>query len=143
MSQPHPMRPLGKPLLHDPLTCGLGEGFCLGCAADPPDPTAPPWGESLVRDYRQILDQWADLDRQDRPGLRRDQRERLAADKLDTFDRGTAVRARAVNELVTILRWAGEDAPAALAAAVQTAVRELIGASWTPWRGPSCDWKSG
>jgi hypothetical protein len=82
----------------------------------------------MVREYRGILDQWAELDRQDRPGTPRNERDRLAADKLRTFDRAAAVRARAVNELITILRWASEDAPGALMIAVREAVRELVGA---------------
>jgi hypothetical protein len=127
MSQRHPTRLVAPLPVHDPLTCGLGEKFCPGCAADPPDPTVPPWGESLTREYRQILQEWAGLDAQDRPGIPSNERERLAIAKIRTFDRAAGVVARAVNELVTILRWASQDAPGQLSAVLRAVVREIVG----------------
>ena len=126
MSYPNPIRPPGRPLLHDPLTCGLGEKYCPGCAAEPPDATAPPWGESLIGEYSQILDRWANLDRQDRPGISREQRDRLAAEKLRTFDRAATVRARTVNEFLAILRWAKSDTPGPLSVLLREIVIEII-----------------
>jgi len=127
MPPQHPIRPLGPPLVHDPLTCGLGAKYCPGCSADPPDPAAPPWGESLAREYVRILEEWDALDKQDRPGIPTERRDQLAVAKLDTFGRAAAVRARAVNDLFTILRWAVEDAPGHVADAVRDAVRDLVG----------------
>lgn len=127
MPPQHPTRPLGPPVDHDPLTCGLGAEYCPGCAANPPDPTAPPWGESLTREYVRILEDWDALDKQDRAGIPKDRRDQLAAGKLDTFGRAAGVRARAVNDVLTLLRWANEDAPGHLADAVRDAVRALVG----------------
>jgi len=80
----------------------------------------------LVREYFQILDQWANLDRQDRPGISREPRDRLASEKLRTFDRAATVRARAVNELLTILRWATSDTPGQLSVLLREIVIEII-----------------
>jgi hypothetical protein len=126
MSQSQSTRPPAGPLVHDPLVCGLGEEYCPGCASEPPDPTVPPWGESLVREYRQTLGDWHDLDLQDRPGIPRDHRDRLAADKLRSFDRAAAFRARAVNELLAILRWASEDTTGHLAELLRDPVQSII-----------------
>jgi hypothetical protein len=69
---------------------------------------------------------WDLLDRQERSGISRDRREHLAAAKLYTFGRAAALRARAVNELFTILRWAREDAPGDLAWSIREAVLSVV-----------------
>lgn len=127
MSPTHLNTAASGSLVHETLTCGLGDKYCPGCTPELPEPKALPWGESLTRDYFQTLEQWEALDRQDRPGLAIDRREQLAASKLDTFDRAAVLRARAVNDLLTFLRWAREDAPGLLNDAVREAVREVVG----------------
>lgn len=90
--------------------------------------TAPdqvPWGTSLVEDRRLLLEQWRDLDAADRSGLPPAERERIAAAKLATFDRASVARARAVNELLAILRWAVEDAPGTVEALLADVVGEI------------------
>lgn len=84
----------------------------------PPATDPPPWGRSLVREYRLVLEQWQALNNLDRPGLPAEDRERLEAEKVKAFERAAVARAHAVNELLLLVRWAREDAPGALEVAL-------------------------
>lgn len=81
---------------------------------DPPAPDLPPWGENLLREYDRRCGEFAALHQYDRPGIPADQRDRIARAKLEIYEGAAVVRAKGVNDFLTLLRWAREDAPGIL-----------------------------
>ena len=49
---------------------------------EPPPPDAPPWGDSLLREYDLRLREWQAIDQRDRPGKPLEDLERIAAAKM-------------------------------------------------------------
>jgi hypothetical protein len=96
----------------------------------PPPPDDPPWRESLLREYDRRLGEYRALDQQDRPGIPADQRERLAAAKEHVFGEAAIVRAKAVNDFLTCLRWAMEDCPGVVEAILSPAIAAAVGPSF-------------
>ena len=85
----------------------------------PPPLDPPPWGRALVREYALILEQWQALNSVDKPGLTPEARASLEVVRQAAYERAAVVRAQAVNELLTILRWTREDAPGQLEAVLR------------------------
>lgn len=91
----------------------------------------PPWGCSLLNEYRDTLRQWAEADQRDRPGLSPDDREEIGHEKSALYDRRALIRSEGVSQFLTLLRWAADDNPLTLATILESIVlaiadKELI-----------------